>query len=170
MTNNPTIRTENLPLDGDAKLWDVMDAALRAKEAQPNAALSPAMLVLRSSEIIAMVYQSSDEPRTLLVRSCTGVRKISLGWYNALAMMYRTAVLTMQQMEGTAVIFLGERADGDAGRAVICAMKWTARQFMQQPPRGATFPQTQDCISQFFYLDDQKVRWLPEASTALQFL
>jgi hypothetical protein len=169
MTNTPTIRTENLPLDGDAKLWDVMDAALRAKEAQPNAALSPAMLILKSSEIVAMVYESGEE-RALLVRSCTGIRKINARWYNRLAMMYRAAVLTMQQMEGTAVIFLGERADGDAGRAVICAMKWTARQFLQQPPRGATFPQTQDSISQFFYLDDQKVRWSSEATTALQFL
>jgi hypothetical protein len=169
MAKPRAIQPEYLDLDGDATLWDMMGAAVRAKEAQPSASLLPAMLILKSNTIVAKVYQSSEEPRTLLVRSCTGIRKISLNWYDTLSMLYRTALFTMQKVEGTAVIFLGERAQKDAGHAVICAMKWTARQFLQRPPQGAKFPETQDAISQPFYLDNEKVCWLSEVSTALQF-
>lgn len=163
------IQVEDFELDGDASLWDVMRVALRAKETRPSALLLPAMLVMKANEIVAKVYQSSEEPRTLLVRTCTGTRKIRFNWYDGLLMLYRTAVLTLQKMEGTAVIFLGERTEKDAGRAMVCAMKWTARQFLEPPPRGAKFPETQDSISQPFYLHNEKVCWLSEVSTALQF-
>jgi hypothetical protein len=169
MTKTLAIQAEDIELVGDASLWDVMRAALRAKEAQPCASLLPAMMILKSNEIVAKVYQSSEEPRTLLVRTCTGIRKIRLNWYDALLMLYRTALLTLQKMEGTTVIFLGERTEKDAGHAMVCAMKWTARQFLQPPPRGATFPETQDSISQLFYVDNEKVCWLSEVNTALQF-
>ena len=52
---------------------------------------------------------------------------------------------------------------------MICAMKWTTRQFLQQPPRGAKLPATQDSILQPFYLENEKVCWLSEVTTALQF-
>jgi hypothetical protein len=169
MAHTPAIHSEDIELDGDARLWDVMRAALQAKEAQPDAALLPAMLILKSNEIVAKVYQSSEEPRTLLVRTCTGIRKVSVNWYDALMVLYRTAVLTLQKTEGTAVIFLGERTPKNAGHPMICAMKWTARQFLQQPPRGSQFPETQDSISQPFYLENEKVYWLAEVNTALQF-
>ena len=160
---------EEIELEGDARLWDVMRAALRVKEATPGVSLLPAMLILKSNEVVAQVYQSSEEPRTLLLRTCTGIRKISVNWYDALLMLYRTSAVTLQKMEGTAVIFLGERAPKDAGHAMICAMKWTARQFLQQPPRGSQLPETQDSISQPFYLENEKVCWLAEVNTALQF-
>src|ERR1700719_4105431 len=100
MAKNPTITIDEIELDGENSLWDVMRAALRAKEAQPSASLLPAMLILRSDGIVAKVYQSSEEPRALLVRTATGIRKISLNWYNALLMLYRTSVLTLQKVEG----------------------------------------------------------------------
>jgi hypothetical protein len=169
MAKTLAIQGDDFELDGDASLWDVMRAGLRAKEAQPRASLLPAMLVLKSNQIVARVYQSSEEPRTLLVRTCTGTRKISFRWYDGLLILYRTAVLTLQKMEGTAVLFLGERSEKDAGHSMVCAMKWTARQFLQPPARGAKLPDTQDSISQPFYLDNEKICWLSEVSTALQF-
>lgn len=169
MAKVEAIQADEIELDSDPRLWDVLRAALRAKEACPTASLLPGMLILKSNEIVAKVYQSSEEPRTLLVRTAGGIRKISLNWYDALLMLYRTALLTLQKTEGTAVIFLGERAAIGAGRAMVCAMKWTARQFLEPPRRGAKFPETQDSISQAFYLDNEKLCWLSEISTALQF-
>jgi hypothetical protein len=169
MANTVATQAEDIELVGDVGLWDVMRAALRAKEARPSVSLLPTMLVLKANEIVAKVYQSSEEPRTLLVRTRTGIRKICLNCYDALLILYRTAVLTLQKMEGTAVIFLGERTENDAGHAIVCAMKWTARQFLQPPPRGAKFPETQDSISQPFRLDNEKICWLSEVNTALQF-
>jgi hypothetical protein len=52
---------------------------------------------------------------------------------------------------------------------MLYAMKWTARQFLQSPPRGAKFPETNDSISQPFYLENEKVRWLSEVNTAFLF-
>jgi hypothetical protein len=168
-TNHPAIEPEEIEVDGDVRLWDVMRAALRAKEAHPNASLLPAMLILKSNEVVAKVYQSSQEPRTLLVRTCTGIRKISVNVYDGLMMLYRASALTMQKVDGTAVIFLTERAAKDASHAMICAMKWTSHQFLQQPPRGAKLPETQDSIAQPFCLENEKICWLSEANTALQF-
>ncbi|MGD0962624.1 MAG: hypothetical protein ABSA57_01840 [Candidatus Acidiferrales bacterium] len=169
MAKTPTIRVEDIELEGDVRLWDVMHAALRAKESQPRASLRPAVLILKSNEIVAKLYQSSEEPRMLLVSTCTGIRKISLNWYDALLMLYRTSVLTLQKMEGTSVILLGERAAKEADRAMLYAMKWTARQFLQPTLRGARFPETNDSISQPFFLENEKVCWLSEANTAFQF-
>jgi len=169
MAKAPSIRVEDIELDGDVRLWDVMHAALAAKESQPRASLLPAVLILKSNEIVARVYQSSEEPRTLIVSTCTGIRKISLNWYDALLMLYRTAVLTLQKMDGTSVILFGERTAKEADRAMLYAMKWTARQFLQSPPRGAKFPETNDSISQPFYLENEKVRWLSEVNTAFLF-
>jgi hypothetical protein len=167
--NVPAIHTEEIEIDGEARLWDVLRAALRAKEAEPGASMPPAMLILRSNEVVATVYQSSEEPRTLLVRTCTGIRKSTVNVYDGLLMLYRTSAMTLQKMDGTAVIFLGERSAKDAGHAMICAMKWTARQFLQQPPRGSRLPETHDSISQPYYLENEKVCWLSEVTTALQF-
>ncbi len=97
MANVRAIQAQDIELDGDTTLWEVMRAALRAKEARPNASLMPAMLILKSNEIVATVYQSSEEPRTLLVRSCTGIRKIGLNVFDALLMLYRTAAITMEK-------------------------------------------------------------------------
>jgi hypothetical protein len=169
MAKAPTIRVEDIELDGDVRLWDVMHAALHAKESQPRASLLPAVLILKSNEIVARVYQSSEEPRMLLVSTATGIRKISLNWYDALLMLYRTAVLTLQKMEGTSVILFGERTAKEPDRAMLYAMKWTARQFLQSPPRGAKFPDTNDSISQPFFLENEKVCWLSEVNTAFQF-
>jgi hypothetical protein len=72
-------------------------------------------------------------------------------------------------MEGTSVILLGERAAKEADRAMLYAMKWTARQFLQPTLRGAWFPETNDSISQPFFLENEKVCWLSEANTAFQF-
>jgi hypothetical protein len=168
-TDAPTIHTEEIEIDGEARLWDVMRAALRAKEADPSASMLPTMVILKSNEVVAKVYQSSEEPRTLLVRTCTGIRRISVNVYDALSMLYRASAMTLQKMDGTAVIFLGERSAKDAGHAMIYAMKWTTHQFLQQPPRGAKLPTTQDSILQPFYLENEKVCWLSEVTTALQF-
>ena len=165
----PAIRTEDLELDGDVRLWDVMHAAHHAKESKPGASLLPAVLILKSNEIVARVYQSSEEPRALLVSTCTGIRQISLNWYDTLLMLYRTAVLTLQKTEGTSVILFGESTAKEAGRSMLYAMKWTARQFLQPPPRGAKFPETNDSISQPFCLENEKVCWLSEADTAFLF-
>jgi hypothetical protein len=169
MAKVPIIRVQDIELDGDVRLWDVMRAALRAKESAPQASLMPAVLILKSNEIIAKVYQSSEEPRTLLVSTCMGIRKISLNWYDALLMLYRTSVLTLQKMEGTSVILFGERTAKEADRSILYAMKWTARQFLQPLARGAKFPETNDSISQPFFLENEKVRWLSEIHTAVQF-
>jgi hypothetical protein len=165
----PTIEVEEIEVDGDSGLWDVIRAASKAKEAKPGASLLPAMLILKSHEVVARVYQSREEPRTLLVRTCTGIRRISVNVYDQFLMLYRTTAMTMQKVEGTSVILLGERSAKDAGQAMIYAMKWTARQFLQPVPRGAKLPETRDSISQLFCLEDEKVCWLSEATTALQF-
>jgi hypothetical protein len=169
MAKTPTITIDEIELDGENSLWDVMRAALRAKETQPSASLLPGILILKSHEVAARVYQSGDESRTLLVRTEVGVHKISLNWYDVLLMLYRTSLLTLQKMEGTAVIFLGERTEKDAGHATVYAMKWTARQFLQSPPRHAKFPETNDSISQPFFLENEKIHWTSEVTTALQF-
>jgi hypothetical protein len=168
MAKAPTIGVSDIQLDGEITLWAVMRATLRVKEARPSASVLPTILVLKSQEIVAEVYQSCEEPRTLLVRTVAGIRKISLNWYDVLLMLYRTSLLTLQKMEGTAVIFFGERTE-DTGHATLYAMKWTARQFLQQPLRGAKFPETNDCIFQPFCLENEKVRWISEVNTALQF-
>lgn len=169
MAKTSIIRFEEIELDGDGRLWDVMNAALHAKEAKPSASLPPAVLILKSNEIVAKVYQSSEEPRILLVSTSTGTRKISLNWYDPLLMLYRTSVLTLQKMDGTSVVLFGERAAKEASRAMLYAMKWTARQFLQPPPRGAQFPETNDSISQPFFLENEKVYWVSDVSTAFQF-
>ena len=168
MAKTPTIGAENIELDGDVRLWDVMNAALKAKESQPHASLLPAVLILKSQEIVAWVYQSSEEPRTLLVRTCTGIHKISLNWYDTLLILYRTAVMTLQRMDGTSVILFGESTAKEADRSMLYAMKWTVRQFLQPLPRGAKFPTTNDSISQPFFLENEKVCWLSEVNTAFQ--
>lgn len=128
----------------------------------------PTILVLKSQEIVAQVYQSCEAPRTLLIRTVAGIRKISLNWHDMLQMLYRISFLTLQKMEGTVVIFFGERME-EAGHPTLYAMKWTSRQFLQQPPRGAKFPETNDSIFQSFCLENEKVRWMSEVHTALQF-
>jgi hypothetical protein len=168
MATNPAIVVSDIELDGEITLWDVMRATLRAKEARPGAPVLPTILVLKSHEIVAEVSPSREEPRTLLVRTVAGIHKICLNWRGMLQMLYRTSFLTMQKMEGTAVIFFGERID-EAGHATLYAMKWTARQFLQQPPGGAKFPVTNDCIVQSFCLENDKVRWISDVNTALQF-
>ena len=168
-TTDPAIEVEEIEVDGDGRLWDVMRAASRAKEAKPGASILPAMVILRSNEVVAKIYQSKEEPRTLLVRTCTGIRRISVNVYDQFLMLYRTTAMTMQKMEGTTVILLGERSAKEAGHAMIYAMKWTARQFLQPPPRGAKLPETQDTIAQPFCLENERVCWLSEATTALQF-
>jgi hypothetical protein len=50
---------------------------------------------------------------------------------------------------------------------MICAMKWTAHQFLQPLPPGAQFPETKDSISQLFYLDNETVCWLSEVTTSI---
>jgi hypothetical protein len=157
-----------IELGTEITLWDIMHATLDAKEARPGASVLPTILVLKSQEIVAKICQSREEPRVLLIRTMAGIHKISMNWYDVLQMLYRVSFMTLQKMEGSAVIFFGERMD-DAGHATLYAMKWTARQFLQQPPRGANFPETNDSILQAFYLEDDKVRWMPEVTTALQF-
>jgi len=41
MGKPPAIQIEDIELDGEARLWDVMRAALRATEAQPSSSLLP---------------------------------------------------------------------------------------------------------------------------------
>jgi hypothetical protein len=168
MLKSPTIGISDIRLDGEITLWGVMRATLRMKEARPSSSVLPRILILKSQEIVAEVYQSSEEPQTLVVRTVTGIRKINLNWYDVLLMLYRTSLLTLQKVEGTGVIFFGERTE-EAGKMVVYAMKWTARQFLQQPARGAKFPKTNDCIFQPFCLENEKVHWISEENTALQF-
>lgn len=163
-----TIGINDIEIDGDAKLWDVMREMLRAKEAQPSAAVLPTVVVLKSNEIVAEIYQCADEPRALVIRTVAGIRKISVNWYDSLLMLYRTSLLTLQKMEGSAVVFFGERME-DTGQAALYAMKWTARQFGQQPHRGAKFPETNDSLVQPFCLENEQVRWISEASSVPQF-
>src|SRR5580698_4344424 len=99
----PTIGFSDMELDGQITLWEVMRATLRAKEARPGASVLPTILVLKSQEIVAKVYPSSEDPRTLVVRTIAGVHKISLNWYDLLVMLYRTSLMTLQKMEGSAV-------------------------------------------------------------------
>jgi hypothetical protein len=168
MAKTPTIGISDIEIDGEMTLWDVMRGVLRAKEASPRAAVLPTMLVMRSHEIVAEIYQSSEEPRTLMVRTVAGIRKISVNWYDVLLMLYRTSLLTLQKVEGSAVLFFGERVE-KTGQATLYAMKWTARQFVQQPRRGAKFPETNDSIFQLFCLENDNVRWLSDIDTAPQF-
>jgi hypothetical protein len=168
MAKAPIIQMQDIELEGDVRLWDVLRAALRAKESAPRASLLPAVLILKSNEIVAKVYQSSEEPRMLLVSTCTGIRKISLNWYDALLMLYRTSVLTLQKLEGTSVILFGE-GTAKENHGMLYAMKWSARQFLQPTARGAKFPETNDSISQPFLVEDEKVCWLSEVNTAFQF-
>ncbi|HWF39249.1 MAG TPA: hypothetical protein VG322_12055 [Candidatus Acidoferrales bacterium] len=163
------IGINDIEIDGDAKLWDVMRGMLRAKEAQPGAPVLPTILVLKSNEIVAEIYQSADEPRALIVRTVAGIRKISVNWYDSLLVLYRTSLLTLQKMEGSAVLFFGERVVEDTGQAALYALKWTARQFVQQPRRGAKFPETNDSLVQPFCLENERVRWISEASSVPQF-
>jgi hypothetical protein len=168
MATSPSIGISDIEIDGDAQLWDVMRGMLRAKEAQPGAAVLPTVVVLKSHEIVAEIYQSADEPRALIVRTVAGIRKISVNWYDGILMLYRTSLLTLQKMEGSAVVFFGERIE-ETGEATLYAMKWTARQFLQQPRRGAKFPETNDSLHQIFCLENEKVRWISEISSVPQF-
>ena len=106
MAKTSTIRASDIQLDGDVTLWDVMRATLREKETRPDSSILPTILILKSQHIVAQVNQSREEPRTLLVRTAIGIRKINLNWYDVLLMLYRTSILTLQKMEGSAVIFL----------------------------------------------------------------
>ena len=132
MAKTPTIGISDIEIDGEMTLWDVMRSVLRAKEARPQASVLPTMLVMKSHEVVAEIYQSSEEPRALIVRTVAGIRKISVNWYDVLLMLYRTSLLTLQKVEGSAVLFFGERVE-KTGQATLYAMKWTARQFVQQP-------------------------------------
>ena len=69
---------------------------------------------------MAEVYQSSEEPQTLVVRTVTGMRKINLNWYDVLLMLYRTSLLTLQKVEGTGVIFFGERTEERRKYGSLC--------------------------------------------------
>lgn len=168
MAKTPAIGIGDIEIDAASSLWDVMHEMLRAKEARPNASVLPTILVLKSNEVVAEIYQSADEPRALIMRTVAGIRKISLNWYDALLMLYRTSVLTLQKAEGSAVLFFGERIES-TGQATLCVMKWTARQFLQQPARGAKFPETNDSLLRPFCLENEKVRWISEVSSVPQF-
>ena len=164
----PAITITEIDVDGRSTLWDVMREMLRAKEERPTAPVVPTILVLKSQEIIAEIHQSAEEPRALIVRTVAGIRTISLNWYDAFLILYRTSVLTLQKMEGSVVLLFGERIE-ITGQATLYVMKWTARQFLQQPGRGAKFPDTNDSILQTFCLENEKVRWLSEFSAVPQF-
>lgn len=168
MAKAATIDFDDMEFEGEITLWDVMRGMLRAKEAKPSAAVLPTMLILNSQDIVAAIYQSNEEPRALLIRTVAGIRKISINWYDVLVMLYRTSLLTLQKAEGSAVLFFGERIE-KTGQTTLCAMKWTARQFLQAPVRGAKFPETNDSILQPFCLENEKVRWISDVSTAPQF-
>ena len=168
MATTPAIGARDIDVDGHSTLWDIMRGMLRAKEAQPNAAVLPTILVLKSQEVVAEIYQSAEEPRALIVRTVAGIRKIGLSWYDALLMLYRTSVLTLQKVEGSAVLLFGERVES-TGQATLYAIKWTARQFLQQPRGGAKFPETNDSILQTFCLENERIHWLSEVSTVPQF-
>jgi hypothetical protein len=169
MAKTPAITIEEIEMDGEDTLWDVMHATLRAKEAQPNASLLPGIVILKSHEVVARIYQSPEESRALLVRTHAGMHQIALNWSDALSMLYRSSLLMLQKVEGTAVILLVERTAKEAGHSTLCAMKWTARQFMQAVPRHAKFPETNDSIAQPFYVENEQIRWAPDVTTALQF-
>jgi hypothetical protein len=169
MAKYPAITIEEIEIDGEGTLWDVMNATLRAKEARPKASLMPSVVILKSHEIVARIYQCSDDSRSLLVHTRAGMHKIALNWSDALSMLYRSSLLMLQKLEGTTVILLVERTAKEAGHSTVCAMKWTARQFMQAVPRHATFPETNDSIAQPYSVEDEKIRWAPDVTTALQF-
>jgi hypothetical protein len=168
MATTPAIGINDIEIDGNPTLWDVMRGMSRAKEAHPTAQVLPTVLVMKSQEVVAEVYQSSEEPRALLVRTVAGIHKISLNWYDALLILYRTSLLTLEKVEGSTVVFFGERIE-ETGQATLYAMKWTARQFLQAPRRGAKFPETNDSILQPFCLENEKVRWLAEVTSVPQF-
>ena len=111
----------DIDIDAGSTLWEVMHEMLRAKEARPNASVLPTVLVLKSQEVVAEIYQSADEPRALIVRTVAGFRKISLNWYDALLMLYRTSLLTLQKVEGNAVLFFGERVE-NTGLATLSTL------------------------------------------------
>ena len=170
METTEVVKIEEINLDGASTLWDLMRAALRAKEKNPGAKLPPTVLVMKSQEIVAKLCRSDEEPQVLLVHTETGVHRI--GFVNRddlVRMLYRTAAMILKKVEGSAVVLLGERADLGIGHAAVCAMKWTARQFLQPAPKGATFPATNDSIAQPFDLENERVCWISDVNTALQF-
>jgi hypothetical protein len=170
MTASSSVIADDLHLEGASSLWELMRVALRVKEENPRVRLLPTVLVLKSQAIVAKLCRSEKEPHVLLVHTGTGIRKISLvNCDDAIRMLYRTTLLMLEKVEGSAVVLLGERADLGIGHAAVCAMKWTARQFLQPAPAGATFPETNDSIAQPFDVEDEKVCWMPEVNTALQF-
>ena len=165
-----TMKTADINIEGASTLWDLMRAALKAKEKNPDAKLTPTILVMKSQEIVAKVCRSAEEPQVLLVHTETGVHRI--GFVNRddlIRMLYRTTAMILGKVEGSAVVLLGERADLGIGHAAVCAMKWTARQFLQPAPKGATFPVTNDSIAQPFDVENERVCWLSDVNTALQF-
>ena len=168
MPRTRAIRIEGIELG--ARLWDVEQAAIRMKESHPKVPLRPTLLILKCNEIVAEIYESREESRALVVHTRLGFRKIDLAWHDCLSMLYRTAVLMLQKTEGTTVIFFGEDTQKNEEHGMVCAMKWTARQFLQPPRPGAQFPETQDSIFQSFCLENERVRWLSEANTAQQFI
>ncbi len=113
MAKTPTIGLSDIELDADITIWKVMRATLRAKEARTGASVRPTFLVLKSQEIVAEVYQSCDEPRTLLVRTVTGIRKISMNWYDELVMLYAYASLLTLQKNGRLRRYFLRRAHGE---------------------------------------------------------
>jgi hypothetical protein len=161
---------EEINMEGANTLWDLMRAALHAKEGNPAAQLSPTVLVLKSQEIVATVSHSDAEPQVLLVHTQTGTHRIGLvNRDDLMRMLYRTASMILNKVEGSAVVLLGERADLGIGHAAVCAMKWTARQFLQPAPKGATFPATNDSIAQPFDVENERVCWISDVNTGLRF-
>lgn len=170
MARTRTVKIDQLNLEGASTLWDLMRAALSAKEKNPDARIPPTVLVMKSQEIVARLSHSDEEPQVLLVQTETGVHKVSfVKRDDVIRMLYRTASLILNKVEGSAVVLLGERADLGIGHAAVCAMKWTARQFLQPAPKGATFPATNDSIAQPFDVENEKICWISDVNTALQF-
>lgn len=170
MATMEKVMLEEIDREGGSTLWDLMHAALHAKEKNPARKLPPTVLVLKSNEIVARLCRSEEEPQVLLVHTEMGVHRI--GFVNRddlIRMLYRTASMLLKKFEGSAVVLLGERADLGIGHAAVCAMKWTARQFLQPVPKGATFPATNDSIAQPFDVENERVCWMPDVNTALQF-
>src|SRR5580658_4435765 len=102
------IEVQDIELEAEPRLWDVMNAVLHAKEAQPGASLLPGMLIFKSGFVVAKIYQSREEPRTLRVLTSTGMRQVGINWHDTLSLLYRTTVLNLQKLEGASVIFLAE--------------------------------------------------------------
>jgi hypothetical protein len=169
MTAAMEAKAAEIDLEGVSTLWDGMRAALSAKEKNPAAKLLPTVLVMKSQEIVAKLY-GSEEPQVLLVHTQRGIHRIGLvNRDDLIRVLYRTASMILEKVEGSAVMLLGERADLGIGHAAVCAMKWTARQFFQPAPKGAVFPPTNDSIAQLFDVENDCVCWISEVNTALQF-